>query len=109
MMSEIKNSIITAGYEIDVETLRKNEQKKEKKAKKSTIDGFIKMNDIDVYQFHRKNKLKMSSEDLCSVRDYYKSVGRDPLWLEVRVIDSCFGNVQREVQTVLGNIEIKQS
>ena len=109
MMNEIKNSLITAGYELDAETQRKNEQKMEKQTKKSVIDGFIKMNDIDVYQLHRKNKLKMSSEDFCTVRDYYKSLGRDPLWLEARVIDSCFGSGQRELLTVLDNIEIKDS
>ena len=109
MMNEIKNSLITAGYELDVESIRKNEQKKEKHPKKRTIDGFIKMNDIDVYQFHRKNKLKMSSVDFCAVRDYYKALGRDPLWLEARVIDSCFANVQPELLTVLDKIDIKES
>ena len=96
----VKNALVTAGYEAVVEPERINSAKKNK-ANKYVIDGFIKMNDIDVYQFHRKNNIKMTSEDFCKLRDYFRALGRDPMWLEVLAIDSCWSKARREPQTRL--------
>ena len=104
----VKNALVTAGYEAVVEPERISNSKKNK-ANKYVIDGFIKMNDIDVYQFHRKNNIKMTSEDFCKLRDYFRVLGRDPMWLEVLAIDSCWSKARREPQTRLEKIEIKDS
>lgn len=88
---------------------RAKHETKQIKPRSAKIEGFIKMNDIDVYQFHRKNNIKMSNQDLCRVRDYYKRIGRDPLWIEVMSIDSCWSRQGREMFTQLQKIDIKDS
>lgn len=107
-MDAVKNCLASHGYEYIPEPQKKSDQKKPT-AKKSYIDGFIKMNDIDVYQFHRKNGIKMTSEELCRVRDHFKALGRDPLWIEVLGIDSCISRADRVRDTVIRNIEIKDA
>lgn len=108
LYNEVKAEIEKAVYGKVVSDRAKHEPK-QIKSRSAKVEGFIKMNDIDVYQFHRKNRIKMSNEDLCRVRDYYKRIGRDPLWIEVMSIDSCWDRQGKEMFTQLEKIDIKDS
>ena len=108
-LAEIKSMLVTDGLEIIAENKADLKIEKPKDIKKDYIEGFTKMNDIDIYQYHRKHRIRMPSQDLCKLRDYYKSIDRDPLRLEIAVIDSCWSDIQRETETVLEKIEIKDS
>ena len=53
-----------------------------------TIDGFIKMSDSDIQNYHAKIGFAMSVEDLKFVRDYFIGEKRDPSETELKVIDT---------------------
>ncbi|MCD8307193.1 MAG: phosphoribosylformylglycinamidine synthase [Clostridia bacterium] len=52
------------------------------------VEGFIHFTDDEIGRYHDKGGFAMSKEDLCFVRDYFKSEKRCPTETEVRVIDT---------------------
>ncbi|MDE5548867.1 MAG: phosphoribosylformylglycinamidine synthase, partial [Clostridia bacterium] len=52
------------------------------------LEGFIKMSDKEVADYHKKTGFAMSEKDLIFVRDYFKSEDRNPTESEIKVIDT---------------------
>lgn len=105
VFDSVKRTVLADGLDITDETKKPIK----KYSFKQYIDGFIEMNDIEIYQFHRKNNIRMLSTDLCKVRNHFKSLDRDPMRIELAIIDSCWANQNRTKQTELEEIEIKDS
>ncbi len=61
-----------------------------------TIDGFIKMSDSDIQNYHAKIGFAMSVEDLKFVRDYFIGEKRDPSETELKVIDTYWSDHCRQ-------------
>ena len=53
-----------------------------------SVEGFIKMTDEQIADYHAKMGLAMSVADLVFVRDYFISEKRDPTETEIKVIDT---------------------
>ena len=53
-----------------------------------SVEGFIKMTDEEIADYHAKMGLAMSVADLVFVRDYFISEKRDPTETEIKVIDT---------------------
>lgn len=72
------------------------------------IENFIKMNDMEVYNLHKRMGFAMTTEDLCFCRDYFKKCGRDPFITELKVIDTYWSDHCRHTtfSTILKNIEV---
>ena len=50
-------------------------------------EDFLEKNDIGIYQYLNRIKLKMSKETLCVIRDYFKTLKRNPTLVELFSID----------------------
>ncbi len=77
----------------------------EKPGKISCIDGFISMDDQQLFDLIDTLSLAMSREDICFCRGYFRDVEkRDPSHTEIRVIDTYWSDHCRHT-TFLTNIE----
>lgn len=51
-------------------------------------DGFIDYNKNELEEFLQTHGLAMSYDDLCMVKDYFKSIKRDPNETEIKILDT---------------------
>ena len=54
----------------------------------AVIDGFCRMSDAEIAEYHAGMGFAMTVSDLAFCRDYFKTEGRDPKVTELRVIDT---------------------
>ena len=75
------------------------------------VNGFTEKTDADIADYHKKMGFAMSVADLCWVRDYFKTEGRDPSITELKVIDTYWSDHCRHTtfSTRLDSIEIEKS
>lgn len=71
----------------------------------------IKLSDKDLKAFYDKFGFAMSFEDLCFVRDYFKSENREPSLTEIKVIDTYWSDHCRHTTflTEIKNIKINST
>jgi len=74
------------------------------------VHGFIKSNDKAINDMRNKCGFAMSKEDLVFVKDYFKSINRDPSITELRVIDTYWSDHCRHTtfNTILSDISIEK-
>ncbi len=53
-----------------------------------TVNGFTKMSDAEIKEYHSANGFAMTADDLVFCRDYFQKEGRDPYITELKVIDT---------------------
>lgn len=72
-------------------------------------DGFIKLDDEGLKDFHEKNSLAMSIEDLKVFQDYFIKENRDPSQTELKLIDTYWSDHCRHTtfNTQLTNINFE--
>lgn len=75
------------------------------------INGFISKTDEEIAAYHASMGFAMSVADLCWVRDYFKTEGRDPSLTELKVIDTYWSDHCRHTTfgTKLDEITIEKS
>ena len=76
------------------------------------VDGFIRMKDDEITEYHASMGFAMSLADLCWVRDYFKNdEKRDPSLTELKVIDTYWSDHCRHTTfaTELDEIKIDES
>lgn len=76
-----------------------------------TLAGFINKNDEECTEFKTNLGLAMSVDDVKFVRDYFKSINRDPFITEIRVIDTYWSDHCRHTtfSTIIEDVEIEDS
>ena len=72
------------------------------------VNGFIKMTDKEIAEYHKNTGFAMSVADLIFVRDYFTSEKRDPTETELKVIDTYWSDHCRHTTfaTELKNVKI---
>ncbi len=72
------------------------------------VNGFIKMSDKEIAEYHKNTGFAMSVADLIFVRDYFTSEKRDPTETELKVIDTYWSDHCRHTTfaTELKNVKI---
>ncbi len=75
------------------------------------VNGFTEKTDEETAAYHARMGFAMSVADLCWVRDYFKTEGRDPSITELKVIDTYWSDHCRHTtfSTRLNSIEIEKS
>ncbi len=75
------------------------------------ITGFTAKSDEEIAAYHTEMGFAMSVADLCWVRDYFKSEGRDPSLTELKVIDTYWSDHCRHTtfSTILDEITVEPS
>ena len=75
------------------------------------IDGFTAKSDEEIAEYHKNMGFAMSVADLCWVRDYFKTEGRDPSLTELKVIDTYWSDHCRHTtfSTILDDIKVEKS
>ena len=75
------------------------------------IEGFISKTDGEIAAYHAQMGFAMSVADLCWVRDYFKSEGREPSLTELKVIDTYWSDHCRHTtfSTKLDEITVEKS
>lgn len=75
------------------------------------INGFIKKTDDEIKEYHAQMGFAMSTDDLCWVRDYFKTESRDPSLTELKVIDTYWSDHCRHTtfSTILDEIKVESS
>ena len=74
-----------------------------------TVEGFIKMNDEQIADYHASMGFAMTVADLAFVRDYFITKARDPFVSELKVIDTYWSDHCRHTTflTRLDKVEIQ--
>ena len=62
-------------------------ERKDSKVEELEPLKFIELNDLEVFDLHRRMKFTMSSESLSYCRDYFKKCERNPYLVELKLID----------------------
>lgn len=72
------------------------------------LEGFCQKSDEEIAAWHAEHGFAMSVEDLCFVRDYFRTCGRDPFETELKVIDTYWSDHCRHTTflTELEEVEI---
>lgn len=70
-------------------------------------EDFLEKNDIQIYQYLNKTSLKMTKETLCIIRDYFKSLKRNPTLVELYSIDNCLSLKCRPENTCFTDINFE--
>lgn len=70
------------------------------------LEGFIKMSDNEISDYHKKMGFAMSEKDLIFVRDYFKSEDRNPTESEIKVIDTYWSDHCRHTTFATELVEI---
>ncbi|MFA5341719.1 MAG: phosphoribosylformylglycinamidine synthase, partial [Clostridia bacterium] len=75
-----------------------------------TVRGFINADDNATREMRKKSGFAMSNEDLLFVKEYFKSIDRDPTVTELKVIDTYWSDHCRHTtfNTVLTDISIEK-
>ena len=75
------------------------------------ITGFTAKSDEEIAAYHAGMGFAMSVADLCWVRDYFKTEGRDPSLTELKVIDTYWSDHCRHTtfSTILDEITVEPS
>lgn len=75
------------------------------------IEGFIQKSDSEIISYHKNTGFAMSEQDLLFVRDYFKSVMRNPTLTELKVIDTYWSDHCRHTTfaTQLTDIQIQSN
>lgn len=74
------------------------------------LTGFTAKTDAQIAEYHAQTGFAMTVADLCFVRDYFKSEGRDPFITELKVIDTYWSDHCRHTTflTRLDKIEVEK-
>lgn len=70
-------------------------------------EDFLEKNDIGIYQYLNKTSLKMSKETLCVIRDYFKTLKRNPTLVELYSIDNYLSLKNRPENTAFTDINFE--
>ena len=84
---------------------------KHKELVDDTLDGFINLTPKELEDFCKKYKLVMNQKDLKCVLDYFKTEGRNPSLVELRLIDTYWSDHCRHTtfNTKITDIQIDRS
>ena len=74
------------------------------------LNGFINKSNDELIEFHNKQGLAMSQEDLLLIQDYFKSEKRDPSITEIKVIDTYWSDHCRHTtfETSITDITVEE-
>ncbi|MBW6409871.1 phosphoribosylformylglycinamidine synthase [Clostridium weizhouense] len=75
------------------------------------LNGFISKNLEELKEFHSKQGLAMSIDDLVMIKDYFNKEKRNPSITEIKVIDTYWSDHCRHTtfSTILNDIEIEEN
>jgi len=112
-MSKVKEYIINPvdSHEVTLEKYETLSLELEVPSDVEILTGFVDMSDKDCAQFKDDMGLAMSIDDVKFVRDYFKSIDRDPFITEIRVIDTYWSDHCRHTtfSTIIEDIQIEDS
>ena len=74
------------------------------------LNGFINKSNEELIEFHSKQGLAMSEQDLLLIQDYFKSEERDPSITEIKVIDTYWSDHCRHTtfETSITDITVEE-
>ncbi|MGN0729437.1 phosphoribosylformylglycinamidine synthase [Treponema sp.] len=75
----------------------------------AVVSGFISKSESELDSYRKELGLAMDLADVKFMQDYFKSIGRDPTFTEIRVLDTYWSDHCRHTTflTVLDNVEIE--
>lgn len=75
------------------------------------INGFIEKSNEEITEYHAQMGFAMSVDDLCWVRDYFRTESREPSLTELKVIDTYWSDHCRHTtfSTILDDIKVENS